>query len=394
MNPHNSSSYLKLGQFLDLESRWVGAADTGELAHRICRTVEILLDRPAVAIGAMRANGTYALLAREGDWPGSPQRLGLLAKRALDSNTPQLKTVGDASLGVFPFQADDLAGCLHVRIDRPLFEGSEVSFLRFLASLTAMVLGTRPHAGSIPPGTDYDAISNDETTKPDPALADSRARRHVAMAAHDLRNPLNVVIGYADLLDEGALGDMTDDQRQAVGAIGRQAETLLSVVDDLIDVDRLFAHGASLDTSEFDVRTLFDELAERCFKGREGELDWPGPEAAFTFNTDRRKFASIAQNLVDNALKHGGSHVRVHCTRRSGMLILEVSDNGPGMPADVQAGLVAAATGDEEALPTQGLGLFAIATWVRVLGASIRVANGDVAGTTITVSIPSPQELS
>ena len=66
MDPQHTKSYLKLGQFLDLESRWAGTADSAELAHRICRTVEILLVTPTVAIGALRADGSYALLASQG----------------------------------------------------------------------------------------------------------------------------------------------------------------------------------------------------------------------------------------------------------------------------------------------------------------------------------------
>jgi len=384
----NSSPYLKLGQFLDLESRWAGSADRGELAHRICRTVEILLSTPAVAIGTMRPNGTYGLLARQGDWPGGEQRLGILAKRAIDARTPQLKNIGDAGVGVFPFHVDELDGCVHVRIDRPLFDASEVSFLRFLATLTAMVLGSRPHTGmEIPSPVDV-GVRPTVVAQERPDESDARARRHVAMAAHDLRNPLHVVMGYADLLDEGALGELSEQQREAVVAISRQAETLLSVVDDLIDIDRVFTRNETTVSTEFDVRALFDELRERCFRGREGELDWPGPEAAFSFRTDRRKFVSIAQNLVDNALKHGGTHVRVHCTRRRDHLILEVSDNGPGMPQEVQQGLVTAAAGEDGALHTNGLGLYAIATWVRVLDGNIRVADRDPNGTTITVTIP------
>jgi signal transduction histidine kinase len=392
MDLQRNSPYLKLGQFLDLESRWAGTADKTELAHRICRSAEILLETPAVAIGAMRADGAYGLLACQGEWPGGEQRLGVLAKRAIETSTPQLKTVGDASLGVFPFRVDALAGCLHVRIDRPLFQGSEVSFLRFLATLTAMVLGSGPHAGTLQPTATAGPEPASQEASRDPS-AHTRARRHVAMAAHDLRNPLNVIVGYADLLDDGALGDLSDDQREAVTAIARQAATVLSVVDDLIDIDRLFARDDAPDVSEFDVRTLFDELRERCFRGRDGELDWPGPEAAFSFSTDRRKFSSIAQNLVDNALKHGGTSVRVHCTRRQDRLILEVSDDGPGMPEEVQRGLVAAAAGDQETLPSHGLGLYAIATWVRVLGANIRVADRDTGGTVVTVTVPAADKL-
>jgi signal transduction histidine kinase len=390
MDPEQTNSYLKLGQFLDLESRWAGAADKSELAHRICLTVEILLGTPAVAIGVERADGAYRLLAGQGEWPGGEERLAILARRALDSRTPQLKTAGDASLGVFPFRVEALAGCLHVRIDRPLFEGSEVSFLRFLATLTAMVLGSRPHAGTPPPTVEPQAA----TATPAVGLhknADARARRHVAMAAHDLRNPLHVVMGYADLLDEEALGTLSSEQRDAVSAITRQAETLLCVVDDLIDIDRSFSRDEAPQITVFDVRTMFDELHERCFLGREGLLDWPGPEAAFTFATDRRKLSSIAQNLVDNALKHGGSSVRVHCTRRNQHLILEVSDDGPGMPEEVQRGLVATAAGDENALPSAGLGLYAIGTWVRILDANIRVTDREGGGTTITVTLPAAE---
>jgi signal transduction histidine kinase len=389
-----ATSYLRLGQFLDLERRWSGATDRAELAHRICATVAILLRTPATAIGVAAETGAYGLLAHSADWSEPLERQLALASRALDSRTVQIKSGTDSATGVFPFASGSLKGCLHVRIERPLFDGTEIAFLRFVASLAAMALDCGPSPRKLaeelqPTGA---ARANGDGAAATAAETDERrARRYVAMAAHDLRNPLNVVMGYADLLADGTLGELNAAQAEAVSAIARQADTLLAVVDEIIDLDRLVTGSASIVPTRFELRALFDELRTRCFHDREDAVDWPGPEAAFEFTTDRRKLFSIAQNLIDNALRHGGGNVRAHCTRRDGRLLLEVSDDGRGMPEAVKQGLVATAAGHDSELSTAGLGLYSTATWIRTLGGTIRVGDRESGGTVVTVTLPAAE---
>lgn len=383
MDRAHESTFLRLGQFIDLERRWAGAGDRAELAHRICATLEILLDTPNVAIGTIEDDAPYRVLASIGEWQLEELKRTSLAAKAVDTGLAQIKSLGDRSTGAFPFRVDGARGCLHVRVERPLFEGSEISFLRFVASLAGMALAARP-AGEMPAAPLPAAATKSEASTASP----SEDRRYVAMAAHDLRGPLSVLTGYAELLADRA-GETEDEQsREFAEAVLRQAETLATAVDDLVELGRTPSGELRIEVTSFDVREMFDELRERCFTGRSTEIEWPGAEAGFSATTDRRKTVSIAQNLIDNAIKHGAENVVVRATRRDKHLIVEVSDDGPGISDDLRDGLIATAAGEDAALVSTGLGLLAIGTWTRALGGTLRITTNEPTGTVITVSLP------
>jgi signal transduction histidine kinase len=298
-------------------------------------------------------------------------------RTALATGTPQLRSKGNQSFGAFPFQAQGVQGCVQVSIARALFHASEVTFLRFLATLCGTVIGNRLQSGV--------AAAAAESSGP----PDAPARRYVAMAAHDLRNPLNVVAGYAELLNENNLGALTPEQQEAVRAISRQCKTLLSTVDQLIELDRLASGSGELQVSQFLVRTLFDDVRSLCFPQSNGSIRWPGAEAAFDFQSDRRRIFSIVQNLVDNSIKHAtGSEVVVDCTRAAGNLVIDVRDEGPGLDAELRAKIVAQAQTGSEIAPRSGLGLYAVASYVHALGGTLSVESGPTKGTTFHVVIP------
>jgi len=392
----DSAQFLRLEQFLDLESRWREADSPEILAHRICATAAMLLDTPNVAIGLDHGAGGYRLIASEGDWPESPGTgTGTgdrMARRALSLDLPQLRGVGEVGIGVFPFRlADGRHGCVHIRIPRPLFSGSEVSFLRFLTTLTANSLSgctsTSKDDGSVPKlGLESKNGAQPETLSTKDV---SGARRYVAMAVHDLRNPLNVVSGYASLLEDHAFGELNEEQTEAVQAINRQSALLASVIDQLLDLDRMGQAGGHTETAEFNLRNLYDELREKCFPDLDDRITWPGAETAFDFTTDRRRVFSIVQNLIDNAVKHSGEgKVVPTCTRRNGRLLLEVSDRGPGMDSDLKALLTGADQLDCRDVKGAGLGLFAVRCYTRALSGTVTVRDQDGGGTTIVVEIP------
>jgi signal transduction histidine kinase len=385
MPSDDSHSYLRLTQFLDLESRWHGARDLRELCHRICRTASLLLDTPSVAIGLTHAGRPYSLMAGEGRWSHQDsERLpadGLL-RNARTSGTPQLRSKGEESTGVFPFRTPTIEGCLHVAMTRPVFRPDEIAFLRFLAALCGVVIGARAQS-------DAPLSAAPSATATAAAAADAPARRYVAMAVHDLRNPLNVVAGYTALLEEGSLGSLSPEQREAIEAIGRQCHVLLTAVDQLIELDRLGRGRHELCLSSFMLRGLFDDVRKTCFPRCNGQVRWPGPESAFEFETDRRRIFSIVQNLIDNALKHApGSDVLVDCKRSDGTLIIDVRDRGPGLDAEMRTKIVAQAQTGVETAPRSGLGLYTVASHVHALGGSMSVECGDPGGTSIRISIP------
>jgi signal transduction histidine kinase len=296
---------------------------------------------------------------------------------------PQLRTEGERAHGAFPFAAGpSLRGCLHVTIPRPLFEGGEVVFLRFVASLSGLVLASAPDASPIPPKA--------QPGGPAGAEPEVDARRYVAMAVHDLRNPLNVISGYGSLLADGTLGPLSPEQSEAVDAINRQLTVLLGHIGQLIDFDRLSRAETSLSPSVVPLRALFDELRERCFASTSSAVSWPGAEAGFEFVTDRRRLFAVVQNLVDNALKHGGAGaIDVTCTRRDGRLEIAVRDHGPGLPAAVRQALADRDACERLRDRGTGLGLFTVACYVKALGGRIDARTPDDGGTTLAISLPS-----
>lgn len=384
-DPHDTGRALRLSQFLELQSRWLGGADVAELAHRIRQTVGLLMggvDAEVTLVDTGRA-GVARPLAEPVGHPRLATRQMSLERKALAAMSPQLQTEGERAHGAFPFAAGaTLRGCLHVTIPRPLFEGSEVVFLRFVASVSGLVLATAPNVTPAP----RSAAGNG----PPAAEAETDARRYVAMAVHDLRNPLNVISGFGSLLADGTLGTLSPEQAEAVDAINRQVTVLLGHIAQLIDFDRLSRAETSLSPSVVQLRALFDELRERCFASPSSPVFWPGAEAGFEFVTDRRRLFAVVQNLVDNALKHGGAgSIEVACTRRDGRLEISVSDRGPGLPPAVRQALADRDACEHLRDRGAGLGLFTVASYVKALGGRLEARTPEDGRTTLAVSLPS-----
>lgn len=376
-DPRDSNRYLRLSQFLDLQARWMGTAAPAELAHRIRQTVGLLVPSDEVEIALLPGGGG----AIEGEAGSSrlAHESGLV-RRALASMAPQLQSQGQRAVGVFPFgAATGVRGYLRVVIPRPLFEGVEVAFLRFVASLSGVVLGA--------PATVASAIADDPRGRG--TAPEFEARRYVAMAVHDLRNPLNVISGYGGLLADETLGPLTAEQQEAVAAINRQLAGLSGLIDRLIDFDRLARAETTVTATKFTLRELFDEIRERCFGASALPVAWPGPEAGFEFATDRRRLFAIIQNLVDNAVKHAaGESVTVTCSRRDGRLEISVSDRGPGLAPGLKLALTDRDACERLRERGNGLGLYTVACYVKALGGRLDVRSPQAGGTEIALSLP------
>src|SRR5690606_10898605 len=86
----------------------------------------------------------------------------------------------------------------------------------------------------------------------------------VSIATHELKTPINVISGYAELMEERLLGDMTEKQEGAVASIREQTRTLAQLVNELLDVSRLEAGGLTLDMHPVSTRDLLASV-QRAF---------------------------------------------------------------------------------------------------------------------------------
>lgn len=156
----------------------------------------------------------------------------------------------------------------------------------------------------------------------------------IGTVSHELRNPLTSIVGYAHLLtEEREPGSLEYAEMAAV--VKQQAEDVANIVEDLLtaaqaDAGTLRVVSAPLDLAD-EVRRALAGLSGR----HAGTLDVDTPAAPAV--GDAMRVRQIVRNLVANAIVHGGEHIRVATTRRSGQVRLTVADDGPGL-----------ARGDEE----------------------------------------------
>jgi len=132
--------------------------------------------------------------------------------------------------------------------------------------------------------------------------------RLLALVSHELRTPLNVILGQLSLLQRGLQGELTDEQRDSIERSARAGNSLLSLINDLIDFARLEAEELELEDRSFGVVELVEEVA-RTARGLLAQSDREvvvrlsddAPELAARGDPDRTR--QILTQLVTNAVK-------------------------------------------------------------------------------------------
>ena len=229
------------------------------------------------------------------------------------------------------------------------------------------------------------------------AEAASRTKSEfLTMMSHELRTPLNAIAGYAQLLEMGLRGPLTEGQRDAVNRILRGQEHLLSLVDAVLTFSRLTSGRLAIESTELDASDLIDLASEPLvvqFAAR--EIDFrilPCPERARVC-ADRERAVEILRHLLSNALKftpRGGS-VTVGCDESAGMIRFVVADTGRGIPegqrdaifqpfVQVEKGLTRSADGS-------GLGLAIGRELAERMGGSLTVTSEVGSGSRFVLSL-------
>ena len=217
--------------------------------------------------------------------------------------------------------------------------------------------------------------------------------------SHEIRTPMNAVLGMADLL---RLTDLTHKQLGYLQTIQSSGDMLLSLVDNTLDYARLEAGGIELQTQEFDVAELLERVLQimgyqAYSKGIELISDFAlVPPLRVTADIDRLR--QILVNLVSNAIRYSDKgEIVVKLTSLAGArdtvtLKFEVSDQGMGIPKEVQERLLAPfASPDVNAgnkPQGSGLGLTICKRLVEIMRGEIGVRSVPGEGTTVWFAIP------
>lgn len=219
----------------------------------------------------------------------------------------------------------------------------------------------------------------------------------VASMTHELRTPIHGVQGLSDVIAAGVYGPVTDKQKDACASIKRSAQSLLSLIDDLLALTR--AEAGKIDARPAPVSV--PDLVERVT----ASVSWMVGTKHLTLDadvepdlplvqSDERWLAHVLVNLVSNAVKFTpeGGRVTVRATRVGAAVALQVVDTGIGIAPEERAAIFEpfrqAERGDAKGYGGVGLGLALVARLTDLLGAEVGLDSAVGKGSTFTVRVP------
>jgi signal transduction histidine kinase len=219
----------------------------------------------------------------------------------------------------------------------------------------------------------------------------------MSISTHELKTPINVISGYAELMYERVYGDLSDKQEEALAAIRDQTRVLTQLVNQLLDVSRLEAGGLNVQFRPVSVRDLFRRV-ERSFDGLAHkrqitlavDVDASAPE---TIDADAERLSDqVLGNLLSNALKFTpeGGTISVRTWPEDGVLVIEVEDTGTGIPPDKLPYIFDKfyQVGEHARSKGAGLGLAIAHDVVEAHGGSIRAESEVDKGTCFRIELP------
>ena len=225
----------------------------------------------------------------------------------------------------------------------------------------------------------------------------------LANMSHEIRTPMNVVLGLSNILATSE--PLTSKQKEFIATLRTSADTLLTLIDDLLDISKIETESVELEEIPFSIVQVIEESAT-IMKVR-------AQEKGLTFNIetavkgagggaylgDPNRLRQIMLNLCSNAIKftkHGGVSIMLKCEKTDDSAIekvtVSVKDTGIGIPEDKQETIfdkfVQADSSTSRKYGGSGLGLAITKNLVELMNGSLKVESRVGAGTEFTVTIP------
>ena len=386
-----------LRSFLERSVHLSGVVDDRELVLELQRAAADTLGAPGVALGLANPDGTtLRWLERDeafADYPAdafiggrafvAQQRL--IATDAPESDPENAEAYGTEARVVIavPVTAGDRRlGVLTAYGERgPIFVEDDLWLVELLADQTAVILEARRMAREA-----SELRGREEATL--------LKEEFLSAAAHDLRTPLTVLLGQAELLERR----LNRDPSAAIDPTGiiriaREARRLRDLVTQLLDTQRLEDVGPSATQEPVDVREVLEASLER-YDAAESRFDPVLPEEPLLVRVDRVRLEQLFDNLLENAAKYaaGRPATGIRAWREDGRVRIAVVDHGMGIPSaertKVFERFFRASNAQARSDTGLGLGLYICRRIVEGHGGRIWMDETPGGGSTFHVALP------
>jgi len=225
-------------------------------------------------------------------------------------------------------------------------------------------------------------------------LAHERNRflRHMS---HELKTPLANIREGTELLMDGAVGELDSNQREVTAILRENGIKLQRMIENLLSFSAWQTSSVGLETSEFRLRPVVKQVLENqqlTLLSQRVRLDVRVEDV--TLVADRGKIRLILENLISNAVKYSPKGGTIHLRARTlgTQLLLDVADNGPGIPPEERehvfkafyTGRAAKAT----AVKGTGIGLSVVLEFVSAHGGTVQIIDGEFPGAHFRITMP------
>ncbi len=219
----------------------------------------------------------------------------------------------------------------------------------------------------------------------------------LGVISHEFRTPLNLIMGYTEMIQEELAGPVTEEQGVYLQRIMMASEDILALVLSVLNVDTIESGGVELNEREVKLGTLLRELrSDLSLQPQKGvTLAWDIPADLPIIRTDPAKLKLVLHRLIDNAVKftyQGQVRVSARVLGSVGQIEFAVSDTGVGISKDALR-IVFEKFRQVDASMTRkhdgmGLGLFIAKKLTEILGGELGVTSEPGKGSTFTVTVP------
>lgn len=228
-------------------------------------------------------------------------------------------------------------------------------------------------------------------------VANETTNRFLMNVSHELRTPLNSILGFSDVLLAGIPGPINAEQQRQLATVRGAGEHLLSLINDILDVERIASGDTTVTIESVDVVPLIRQIVEDFSSETDSKritLEALTPAESMVIDSDPLRLKQILTNLVGNAIKftdNGGVTISVGI-QGADRVTMTVADTGPGIREDdlgrVFEPFVQVHSPDGSKPRGTGLGLTISQDLAKLLGGDISATSRVGVGSTFTVRLP------